>query len=398
MQDYNIKLLVKETNIDDNFKLPYLNYGIFISILIHIALFFLFTTKHENLQKNKVFYVEVLNPSNFISSVQNNKKISLKKDTPSLTLPKKQIVEDSSNVNNIAPKESRLLAENNNSVEREQIKRGDTLNKEALNKNSDKNGINKVKNNISSVNNKLNNENIKPNSTTQSASKVILGAPSSKKTSSQKPSSPKKLALKLDSDTLFKNFSLKDNENDGDSVNNSNNLNNQNSFKAQSYKPFSRAQGSGARFIGTYGSSSFLPNLPDGDLTLLNTKAEYFAVFVRRVATRVFSELRLSGWENLSKEDIYMIKSFSEVEAVMSLKGDIVRVKLLSSSGSYSFDDVLKNAALKAAKDGNPPSNAKSDDNLIHFIFQAKSWSKLGTNPNGSYGERRWLLLSTGLK
>ena len=142
----------------------------------------------------------------------------------------------------------------------------------------------------------------------------------------------------------------------------------------------------------------YLPNLPDGDMTLLNTKAEYFAVFVRRVATRVFSELRLSGWEILSKDDIRMINSFSEIEAIMSLDGNILNVKLLSSSGSSSFDDILKHAVKVAGKDNNPPANAKAADNLIHFIFQAKSWSKMGTNPNGSLGERRWLLLSTGLK
>ena len=53
--------------------------------------------------------------------------------------------------------------------------------------------------------------------------------------------------------------------------------------------------GTGAKFFGNSGSTDYLPNLPDGDITLLNTKADHFAVFVRRVAARVFAALRSSG-------------------------------------------------------------------------------------------------------
>src|SRR5690606_20546577 len=70
------------------------------------------------------------------------------------------------------------------------------------------------------------------------------------------------------------------------------------------YKAFSRPAGSGARFIGASGAPDHLPSLPDGDITLLNTKANQFAVFVRRVATQVFGELRLTGWESLLASDI----------------------------------------------------------------------------------------------
>ena len=339
-------------------KLPYLNYGIFFSVIVHIILLYCLIkkpdiTKHNLHNSRDIFFVE------FYPKSKNKNKIIKSKDKVDNEIQlKNQIVDNSDIINNKVPIRTNLKSDKNNTVTKEQIKRGDSLNV-----NNIKNSNLKTKYNVKNdINNKISNN-----------------------VQKSKP-----LSLKLDNETLFKNFgNIKNNNQENSSLSVSKNL---------SYKPFSRPQGSGARFLGSYGSSMYLPNLPDGDMTMLNTKAEYFAVFVRRVATRVFSELRLSGWENLSKEDIYQINSFSEIEATMSLSGNILSVKLLSSSGSFSFDDILKQAVKTAGKDSNPPQNAKADDGLIHFIFQAKSWSKLGTNPNGSLGERRWLLLSTGLK
>ena len=362
MQDNNIKHKEhdkKQTLYED---LPYLNIGILISVIFHIFFIYILITKPQNSLEKLKFNSQVF-PIEFVKLPKEVRKpIDYKNEV--IPKIKNQIVDSSDIENNITPQNTNLLSEKNNTVNKEMIKRGDNLankNTSHGNHNSKSNSINaKINNNISRDN--LNNKDISNN---------------------------KPLSLKLDNNTLFKNFGNI----------NSNNKSNQNLLsKNQNYKPFSRPQGSGAKFDGGFGSSMYLPNLPDGDMTLLNTKAEYFAVFVRRVATRVFSELRLSGWENLSKDDIRMINSFSEIEAIMSLDGNILNVKLLSSSGSSSFDDILKHAVKVVGKDNNPPANAKADDNLIHFIFQAKSWSKMGTNPNGSLGERRWLLLSTGLK
>ena len=351
MQEKSNKHKIKKHKNIETQNLPYLNYGIFFSILVHIFLIYSLIKNpesFENYQKEskEIFYVEIAP-----KLISNKKIIKSKDETPNYINPKNQIVDNSDIVNNKVPNKTNLKSDKNNAVDKEQIKRGDSLN------------INKFKGN------KLNN-NINKNNNNHS--------------------SKKSLSLRLGSDVLLKNF--------GDFQNNKKTNDDVSSNKLYNYKPFSRPQGSGAKFLGSYGSSMYLPNLPDGDMTMLNTKAEYFAVFVRRVATRVFSELRLSGWENLSREDIYQTNSFSEIEATMSLKGDIINVALLSSSGSFSFDDILKRAVKTAGKDSNPPSNAKAADGLIHFIFQAKSWSKMGTNPNGSLGERRWLLLSTGLK
>jgi len=165
------------------------------------------------------------------------------------------------------------------------------------------------------------------------------------------------------------------------------------------YRPFSRPAGSGASIFGVRGSNDYLPNLPDGDVTLLNAKAEKYAVFVRRVATQVFTNLRSSGWEVLSSTDIRTINNFTTVTAVLSPSGQLLSISLETSSGSQYFDKVLNGAVRQGAKDPNPPPGALASDGKIHFIFKARSWNDTAVNGRtGSPFERRWLLLATGLE
>lgn len=165
------------------------------------------------------------------------------------------------------------------------------------------------------------------------------------------------------------------------------------------YQAFSRPLGSGAAFLGSRGSVDFLPNLPDGDITLLNTKANKFAVFVRRVATQVFGQLRAQGWESLRATDIGAIRDYSVVRAVLSPKGDLLRIEAEGQSGSQFFDEVLLNATRKGARDPNPPKDAVASDGNYHFIFKAKSWSRPAVSARSGFPvERRWLLLATGLE
>lgn len=164
------------------------------------------------------------------------------------------------------------------------------------------------------------------------------------------------------------------------------------------YEPFSRAAGNGALFLGLSGSSDYLPSLPDGDLTMLNTKASHFAVFVRRVATRVFGEMRAQGWESISRQDLASISDNVEAEAIMSLSGQLVSAKITQTSGSERFDRLLLMSIKAGLPDQNPPAAAVYADNQIHFIFQSRSWSKLVGSRNGGMSERRWLLLGSGLR
>ena len=159
---------------------------------------------------------------------------------------------------------------------------------------------------------------------------------------------------------------------------NKNNLN--------SYQPF--------KYIPP-GSSSYLPGVSEGEVTLLNAKANQYAVFVRRVALQVFSSLRAKNWSNVSYQQARTGKRHTVVHAVMDKTGKLVSISPKESSGSNGFDKVVSSAVQTGVWDKNPALSASLDDGNIHFIFKAKTWAeKRGDPPR----ERRWLLLSTGLK
>jgi outer membrane biosynthesis protein TonB len=159
------------------------------------------------------------------------------------------------------------------------------------------------------------------------------------------------------------------------------------------YRPFG-SQGIGSIFNRRSGSADYLPNVTDGDLTLLNAKADRHAVFVRRVALQVFGALRRESWAELSYQSIRRLKDYTTIRAVMSPEGRLLEVIYESGSGVGEFDNLVKKAAKIGAWDKNPPASARHADGNIHFIFKARSWSR----PMGeARREQRWLLLSTGL-
>lgn len=201
----------------------------------------------------------------------------------------------------------------------------------------------------------------------------------------QKPSPPKELSMKLDQGTLIAKFSEKKEASTKTSLTPS--------------QPFSRPSGSGAKFLGLRGTTDFLPNLPDGDITLLNAKADKYAVFVRRVATQVFAAMRANGLELLSIPDLQNAREMNFVRAVLSPKGDLIKVTIEDSSGSGRFDEVLLSAVKNGAKDKNPPKDAAAADGNYHFIFKSQSWARNEVNPKtGAHFRRMWLLLATGLE
>jgi hypothetical protein len=122
---------------------------------------------------------------------------------------------------------------------------------------------------------------------------------------------------------------------------------------------------------GPIGTLDFLPDVREGDVTLLNTKAEVFAPFVRRVAVRVFQ-----NWLILLKHDLFSsgIATTEQVEAevVMSPGGDLMafNVNQRSARISLASDRRLQQACNDAFFDRNPPSGARAKDGNIHFIFQ----------------------------
>jgi TonB family protein len=203
--------------------------------------------------------------------------------------------------------------------------------------------------------------------------------------------------LKLDDSTLALKFGEAPKKRD--SADNPTQAANAPTKSLSDYQAFSRPPGSGAAFFGSAGINDHLPNLPDGDITLLNAKANVYASFVRRVAIQVFTQLRSQGWERLSAQEIRQMSGFATVEAVLKLNGSFVRAQIVESSGSNAFDSVLYTAASRGTADPNPPPGAVAKDGNIHFIFKARSWTQIGVNRrSGAPVEQRWLLLATGLE
>ena len=161
------------------------------------------------------------------------------------------------------------------------------------------------------------------------------------------------------------------------------------------YTPFS-GDGSANNELFRFrsGSPDFLPNIPDGEVTLLNAKADRFAPFVRRVANQVFGMVRKLQWQSLPTSEVMRAADFVTVEAVLSLKGELLKVTLLEPSGSSSFDQVILQSVRSGANDQNPPQGVAAEDGNIHFVFKSRCWTRPG--PQGAR-DLRWLLLSTGL-
>lgn len=158
-------------------------------------------------------------------------------------------------------------------------------------------------------------------------------------------------------------------------------------------EPFSR-DSLKSLFAGRAGNADFLPSIPDGDVTMLNAKADRFSVFVRRVALQVFGALRKQSWAELPRTEVRTIRTFAVVEAILSKTGKLISVQVTDQSGSRRFDSLLTAAANEGAWDQNPPSAAVAADGQIHFVFQSRTWSRI--SPGGP-GEQRWILLGVGL-
>ncbi len=119
------------------------------------------------------------------------------------------------------------------------------------------------------------------------------------------------------------------------------------------------------------GTLDHLPDVRAGNVTLLNTKAEVFAPFVRRVMLRVFQNLMIL----LRRAGPSLRPGVSEkieAEAIMSPEGHMIglQVSIKSTSRSIGLDRMLTEACNEAFFDRNPPPGAASADGNIHFVMQ----------------------------
>ncbi len=122
---------------------------------------------------------------------------------------------------------------------------------------------------------------------------------------------------------------------------------------------------------GDAGTPDDLPDIEQGNLTFLNTKAHRFAPFVRRVALRVFQHLIILQRKNLNINDVVAAREMSTIEAKLDDKGTLKGLVIQTRSGSYAIDSALLKACENGAWDENPPPEAHAEDGLIHFVFRS---------------------------
>ncbi len=136
-------------------------------------------------------------------------------------------------------------------------------------------------------------------------------------------------------------------------------------------------------FAGVRGTFDHLPDVAAGHLTMLNTKADRFAPFVRRVGTRVFQNLLIYQRRELDAQDILAANRRVTVRAILAPDGQLERLELVDRSGSHAVDQTLLDALREAAFDQNPPPEAANAEGKYEFIFQAQLLAGLSPGPNG---------------
>ncbi len=122
---------------------------------------------------------------------------------------------------------------------------------------------------------------------------------------------------------------------------------------------------------GPAGTLDHLPSIQRGDVTLLNTKANVFAPFVRRVGERVFQHLIIRQ-RRLEIEQILSAREYVKMRVLLDPQGRLRSVTLEGQSGSATMDRTLADALDTAAFDNNPPRAAANTNGDYEFLFQAR--------------------------
>lgn len=110
-----------------------------------------------------------------------------------------------------------------------------------------------------------------------------------------------------------------------------------------------------------HGNPDLLPDINQGNLTMLNAKASLHAVFVRRVALKVFKHLK----QEISKSPTGKVR----VKAIMTRQGELKSISLLTPP---KLRGALEAAVQRGFWDLNPPPEALSTPQEFHFIFDAE--------------------------
>ncbi|MBI4515340.1 MAG: hypothetical protein HY699_05935 [Deltaproteobacteria bacterium] len=130
--------------------------------------------------------------------------------------------------------------------------------------------------------------------------------------------------------------------------------------------------GGGGSFSLRPGSNDLLPEIRPGDLTLLNTKAELFAPFIRRVVARVFQHFSMRLNRVLARDSYGSGREYAEVEAIMSPSGKLLDARVVQRDSGTTlavYRELLETAKPDVLFDANPPAGAEASDGNIHIIL-----------------------------
>lgn len=149
---------------------------------------------------------------------------------------------------------------------------------------------------------------------------------------------------------------------------------------------------------GERGTPDYLPDVRQGDFTLLNTKADRFAPFVRRVGLRVFQSFSMEFKQMIYAGNVPQGRDDVEIEAVMTADGHRTDVYLKQRSGNLSSDRVLLGTLNDAIFfDHNPPTKAVAEDGRIHFVFALNASVWYGRDENGRLQPGGHWIMGVGL-
>jgi outer membrane biosynthesis protein TonB len=149
---------------------------------------------------------------------------------------------------------------------------------------------------------------------------------------------------------------------------------------------------------GQRGTPDYLPDVREGNFTLLNTKADRFAPFVRRVGLRVFQTFSMEFKQQIYAGSVPQGRDDVEIEAVMSRDGHRLEVYLKQRSGNLSTDRVLLGTLNDSIFfDENPPAKAVAQDGRIHFVFAMNASVWYGRDEGGRLQPGAHWIMGVGL-
>ncbi len=134
---------------------------------------------------------------------------------------------------------------------------------------------------------------------------------------------------------------------------------------------------------GLRGNFDELPDVAPGSITMLNTKADRFAPFVRRIGTRVFQNLLIHQRSDLDASEVFAAREVVTIRALLDPRGKLTGLEVIDRSGSAAMDQTLLDALREAAFDHNPPKPAANTEGNFEFLFQAQIAANVIDGPRG---------------